>query len=347
MTETPTLVSHRNDIWTWLIIASVTLLIWYWAAGETRVTRTLHTRLEFVVAGAEPADWLIDPAAIPVDFEAEGTARAIRNAEEAVKGRRLSIALPAGAGIQRLDVTQLLRDHPDVQATGITIVSADPSTRELELDELVASPALVLPLPGVEADDVVVEPAQVTVRMPGAKRPLYGPDLTVEPVVPQRQLERLAPGTRHTLENIPVRLSEGLPAGLPADTAVEIDPPQVKISFTIRSRIRQVELDYPVRVLIAGPHEDHEYVELEPKQLRDVTVTVPDELARKIESGEAVVFAVLHLKSREREARITEKAVTYFMALRSDDTAEFVRATVAGSSEPPVISLTITDPPTQ
>jgi hypothetical protein len=334
-------MSHRNDIWTYLIIAGVTVLIWYWAAGETRVTRTLHTRLEFVVAGAEPADWLIDPAVISVAFEAEGTARAIRNAEEAVKGRRLSIAVPAEAGIQRLDVTQLLRDHPDVQATGITIVSADPGTRELELDEMVASPALVLPLPGVEADDVVVEPAQVTVRMPGAKRPVYGPDLTVEPVVPPRQFERLAPGTRHTLEDVPVRLS----AGLPDEGDVHIDPPRVKISFTIRSHIRKMKLDYPVRVLIAGPHEDHEYVELEPKQLRDVTVTVTDELAQRIESGEAVVFAVLHLKSRDREARITEKPVTYFMALRSDDTAEFVRATVAGSSEPPVIHLTITDPP--
>jgi hypothetical protein len=342
MTEGPTTVTTRNDIWTWLIIAAVTVLIWYWAAGETRVTGTLHTRLEFVVAGVEPEDWLIEPATLPVALEAEGPARAIRNAESALKGRKLSVQVPAEAGGQRLDITQLLRDHPDVQATGITILSSDPSTRELEIDEMVASPALVLPLPGVEADDVVVEPAQVTVRMRGRDRPLYGPDLTVEPVVLPRQLERLAPGTRHTLEDVPVRLS----AGLPDDGDVHIQPPRVRISFTIRSRIREIKLDYPVRVLIAGPHEDHEYVELEPKQLRDVTVTVTDELARRIESGEAVVFAVLHLKSRDREARITEKPVTYFMALRSDDTAEFVRATVGGSPDPPVINLTITPPPT-
>ena len=334
-------MSHRKDIWTWLIITAVTALIWYWAAGETRVTRTLPTRLEFIVAGEDPADWIIEPKTLSVAIEAEGSARAIRNAEQAVKGRKLSHAIAADVGRLPVDVTQVLRDHPEVQATGITIISTDPNTRELDVDEIVASPATVLPLPGVEADDVVVEPPQVTVRMPSRSRPLYVSDLTVEPVVQPARLERLAPGARHTLENVELRLSAGLPAG----GRVTIDPPRVKIMFTIRSRIREMPLDYPVRVLIAGPHEDHEFVELEPKQLRDVTVTVSDELGRKIESGEAVVFAVLHLKSREREERITSKPITYFIAILPDDTSQFVQATVAGSPDPPIIGLTITDRP--
>lgn len=336
-------MSHRKDIWTWLIITAVTALIWYWAAGETRVTRTLHTRLEFVVAGEDPADWLIEPRTLSVAIEAEGSARAIRNAEQALKVRKLSHAVPADVGRHPVDLTQVLRDHREVEDTGITIISTDPNIRELEVDEIVATPATVLPLPGVEADDVVIEPPQVTVRMPSRSRPLSLSDLTVEPNVSQRRLERLAPGTRHTLENVDVRLTAGLPAG----TNVRIDPPGVKISFTIRSRTRQMALDYPVRVLIAGPHEDHEFVELEPKQLRDVTVTVSDELARKIESGEAVVFAVLHLKSREREERITSKPITYFIAILPDDTSQFVQATVAGSPNPPTIGLTITDRPAE
>jgi hypothetical protein len=335
--------SHRKDIWTWLIITAVTALIWYWAAGETRVTRTLHTRLEFTVAGEDSADWIIEPRTLSVSLEAEGSARAIRNAEQAMKGRKLSHAIAADVGRLPVDVTQVLRDHPEVQGTGITILSTDPNTRELDVDEIVAAPAMVLPLPGVEADDIVIEPPQVTVRMPSRSRPLSASDLTVEPDVSQRRLEQLAPGIRHTLENVDVRLSAGLPAG----GNVTIEPPRVKIMFTIRSRIRQMALDYPVRVLIAGPHEDHEFVELEPKQLREVTITVSDELGRQIESGDAVVFAVLHLKSREREERITSKPITYFIAILPDDTAEFVQATVAGSPDPPTIGLTITDRPVE
>lgn len=333
------MTSPRKDIWTWLLIAAVTVLIWYWAAGETRVTRTLHTRLEFIVAGEDPADWLIEPKSLAVAIEAEGSARAIRNAEETTKGRKLTIPLPATVSRQPVDITQALRDHPGIEETGITIVSTDPGSRELGVDEIVSLPARVLPLAGIEADDIVVEPPQVTVRMPSRLRRLYATELTVEPVVDRSTLDRLVPGARSTLENIELRLS----AAQAPNSDVRIEPAMVKLTFTIRSRIREVKLEYPVRVLIAGPPEDHESVELEPKQLRDVTVIVPDELGRKIETGEAVVFAVVHLKSAEREARITSKPVTHFMALLPDDKAEFVRALIDGSETPPVIGLTITD----
>ena len=62
-----------------------------------------------------------------------------------------------------------------------------------------------------------------------------------------------------------------------------------------------------VRVQTAGPPEDTEYViAFEPKQLRDVVVSAPVDVIEKIESGDAVVIAIVHLKSTEKEARAGE-----------------------------------------
>ena len=123
-----------------------------------------------------------------------------------------------------------------------------------------------------------------------------------------------------------------------------LDPPEVAVTFNIRSQIRKHTLETPVRVQLAGPPEDSAYrVAFEPKQFRDVTVSAPDEVIDKIESGEAVVVAVVHLKSSEKESRIERKPVTCFLAL-FDDEAVPVDAEVGDTGEPrPVITVTIED----
>jgi hypothetical protein len=98
-------------------------------------------------------------------------------------------------------------------------------------------------------------------------------------------------------------------------------------------------------VQLAGPPEDRDIytVEIDPKQLRDVTVSADSDLIRRIESGEVPVVAFLHLSSREKEMQIESKRVSYFMALVSDPAGtRFVPVTVkAPANELPVIKLKI------
>ena len=51
-------MAWRKEIWTVVIVTVVTVLIWFWAAGETQEQRAVnYARVEFVVA--EPEEWLL------------------------------------------------------------------------------------------------------------------------------------------------------------------------------------------------------------------------------------------------------------------------------------------------
>jgi len=127
---------------------------------------------------------------------------------------------------------------------------------------------------------------------------------------------------------------------------VSIEPQRVRLSFAVRSRIRELTLD-SVRVQLAGPPEDHRdyLVDVEDAVVRDVTIRADTNLIERIEAREALVVAVLHVSSREKEQQIERKAVSYFLALYTDSTgtpqSRIVEAEVAGSPDPPVIRLQI------
>lgn len=223
----------------------------------------------------------------------------------------------------------------------MTIVSTDRSGAEIDLDEIVVAPARVIlqPTPGLSTRDTPeVTPGQVEVSLPSRLvRP--GQPLTVDAVVDQYRLAGLEAGVRHVLENVPVRL----PDRLAANPSVTVEPSLVTIAFTLRSLMREVSPLVPVRVQVAGSPEDDYEIVLEPKQLRDVVVTAAEDVARQIESGEATVFAIVYLKSTEKEARLARKPVSFFIALRPDGRGVVVDAKVAGSDALPEIALTVKD----
>jgi hypothetical protein len=119
----------------------------------------------------------------------------------------------------------------------------------------------------------------------------------------------------------------------------------VWLKFTIASQVSELTLDYPVRVHLSGPPEDSAYVvSFEPKALRGVTVKAAAPILERIRSGEAVVFAFVHLKSTEKESRIASKRVTYFLAVWPDG-AQQVEGTIEtpdGAEEVPTVGITIT-----
>jgi hypothetical protein len=96
-----------------------------------------------------------------------------------------------------------------------------------------------------------------------------------------------------------------------------------------------------VRVQLAGPPEDHlDYlVEVEDSVLRDVTIRADSNLIDRIEQREALVVAMLHVSSREKEQQITAKPISYFVVLYTDASGlthgRIVEAEVAGSADLP------------
>ena len=200
-------------------------------------------------------------------------------------------------------------------------------------------------LPGVvQTDgDIVVEPAQVMVTFPGRLMPSNPDDLIVEAVVDRSEIDRLSPGIPHRLENVAVRL----PRSLARDGTVRGEPAEVALSFTIRSQIRELALESPVRVQLVGPAEDTEFVVFEPKHLSDVTVSAPISIIERIESGDLIVLAWVHIKSSEKESRIERKRVAMFVAMPTNDenaAPVTVDARVGDAGETrPEIKVTITE----
>ncbi|MCP3903347.1 MAG: hypothetical protein GY715_06900 [Planctomycetes bacterium] len=328
---------HRTDIWSYLLITAVTVLIWYWSASETREERTLPLRIEFRVADA--AEWLIQPDTITVSIAAEGSRRAIANAQQI---SRITVDVPATIGTSSVDVADLVREHAQIEETGISVQSVDPDFIELDLDEMIDVPARVAleRIPGVQTQDrPEIDPPEVTVSLPAGLLAGGTRTISLQPVISAGAVEALEPGVRHTLEEVPLRAPNWLTEAGP----LRVTPAEVRVSFTIRSQIVDVMPPVPVRVQLAGSPEDEYLVELEPKLLRDVTVTVPTDLGQQIEAGDVKVFAIVYLKMSEKEASLDRKPVTFFIAMRPDGTAEIVTARVAGSTGPPEIELKITE----
>jgi hypothetical protein len=201
-------------------------------------------------------------------------------------------------------------------------------------------------LPGITTEgEVTLEPPDVIVAMPSQMRQRFPQGLpgAVEAALERFDLEQLEPGVSHTRE---VKLR--LPAELGVINDVTLTPSRVKVSFTVRSRIRDTRLQN-VRVQIAGPADDQDLyvVEIDPDQLQNVTVSADADLIRRIEANEVPVVAVLHLSPLEMQSKIASKRISYFVALvpQPDGTVrgEQVNAKVDHATEPPAVNLTISE----
>lgn len=331
---------RKDNILTYIIITAVTLLIWIWAATETREQQTFSMRVEFAVP--DPEDWRLEPQHRSPMLTVQGSRLALDRTQELAR-RPIRVEVSPLPGTKTIDLLSAVREHPEIEATGVQVLSADPASIELRIDEIIRVPARVRTyFPRVQTvGDINVEPEEVTVAMPRGLRQQFPTELIVEPTVDPQRLDRLEPEVPHTIE-APLRLADGLAMG----DRVTIEPPRAQLSFALRSRIREMTLD-SVRVQLAGPPEDHHdyIVEVEDAVLRDVTIRADSNLIDRIEAREALVVAVLHVSSREKEQRIQSKPVSYFLAMHTDATgaihSRIIDAEVDGSTDAPEIRLRI------
>ena len=334
-------MTWHKEIWTYLIVTLVAVLIWAWAASETRERKTIPSAKVQFVADRGAGEFAFNPADVTPSLNVEGTKLSVQRLTDLLR-RPIRITVPVNAARLTIDLADQLRMHEDVMATGATIVSADPATVDLSLDQIERVTAAVKPvLPGVTPEgEIVIQPKQVSVSLPQSVRRNLREDLSVEAFVDRSVLDGLVPGEPTTLD-ASLRFPETLAVGPEA----RITPPKVKITFTIRSRIRETTVD-SVRVQVLHASEDRAFdVEVDPKVLRGVTVLADSDLSRQIESGDVPVVAVVHLRSSEKEALIDRKPVSYFEAQiqDADGTWRYVQLGVKLGTPMSVINLRITN----
>ena len=299
-----------QEIWTIMLVTIVTVLIWVWAAGETRERKDpLNATVQFTVP--DPENWVIQPEQQSMVMVIEGSQLALRRAQQLLN-EPLVISVPAVIGRQTVNLPERVRQHDELRATGLSLISIEPQQASIELDKIERLSVAVKPnLPGVQTEgEITVEPPEVTIAVPSRLRSRFGEGFTVDAVMEKAELDRLQPGLQHTLD-VRLRLPEGF-----ATNDVRLTPARAKLTFTIRSRTREVRVD-TIRVQVAGPPEDADMysVEIEPRQLNNVTITADADLVRRIQNNEVPVIAMLHLSSREKETRIESKRISGFVAL--------------------------------
>ncbi len=339
--------NFRRNIPTYVIVTFVTMLIWYWAAAETRDQKPLELRLQIV--SPDPNAWVVQPDTTTVRLMIEGSALALEDAL-GLNSRPLTLELgtndlPLEPGHHSINLVDVLQRADAIARTGVTILSCDPPVLELEIDEMVRVAARVsLVVPNIRLENKpAIHPETVDIVLPSRLRGTLAPQPTVEAVAISSQIAQLEPGRLHRIE-LPVQT----PENLRLNDDVRIVPPTVQVSLTIASTIRETTLD-TVRVQVAGPHETANdfKLELDPTILRNVSVRGEAEIINAIESGRAIVVAFVHLSARDLENRITEKPVSFFEALSIDDGARSastnlpITALIDGRPARPIIGIRI------
>ena len=152
--------------------------------------------------------------------------------------------------------------------------------------------------------------------------------IAVTAVISDAALEQLQPGFDIT-EYASIRLPPSLDS-----SDVTIEPIGVNVTFKIRSKTQKWEIPF-VRVLIVGPAEEYAAfsITLPHVIVPKVEIESDTDIIDGIKSGKVTVFAIVRLKSSELEDRITEKAVTTFLAFTEDGAGHVVKATVEDPSQ--------------
>ena len=330
----------RSQLPTYLIVTVVAVLIWLWAAGETRETgeRTFHVQFTTQF----PADHIVTPKETTISVEIEGSRSALRSAP--AMGSPIVLTLDAGLGDHAVDLVRLLNDHPDLRDARVSVISTDPPSQDVTIAKLVSATVRVEDpnLGRLQTDGaILIDPPQVTVRLPQRLLGRLGAGVSVKALVDPAQLGRLNPG-----EPAQLTARVELPESLATQESVTVTPTTVTVSFTVRSNIREVTLP-TIPVHIMGPWKDHEEYIVEVAEadrfLENVTITADAALIDRIAAGDVKVFALVHISSTEKEQGIEAKPVTCFLALIPDGESTTVTAQLNGSLQPPLIHLRISE----
>lgn len=300
------------------VVTVVSLLLWLWAAGQTRETSTVEVLVLFVPGDAERS--IVTPAeAIAVSLDVQGARHELERATDRLSGKTITLRtgrpeVPAAAGPHTIDIAGALNRSEELTSLGVVAIGAVPASTSIEVMETATVEATILPVvPGVQLSGAVdVAPTKAKVTLPKALVTGLGASPTIEAFIPTIQANALEPGRRQVLD-VPLRVPEALEGQA---RLVRIAPERVKVTLMLQSRSSSTTLRL-VPVQIAAPPLDLDgyQVTIEPGNefLRDVEVTGPATTIRQLEEGRAKAFAFVHLTADDLARRVTRKRVEMWM----------------------------------
>lgn len=300
------------------VVTVVSLLLWLWAAGQTRETSTVEVLVLFVPGDAERN--IVTPAEpIAVSLDVQGARHELERAADRLSGKTITLRtgrpeVPASPGPHTIDIASAINRSEELTSLGIVAIGAVPASTSIEVMETITVEAKILPvIPGVQLNGAAeVSPAMAKVTLPKALLSGLGSDPSIEAFVPTTQANAQEPGRRHVLD-VALRVPEALEGQA---RLVRILPDRAKVTFTLQSRSASTLLRL-VPVQLAGPPLDLDgyqvSIESGNEYLRDVEVTGPAATIRQLEEGRIKVFAFVHLTADDLARRVTRKRVEMWM----------------------------------
>jgi hypothetical protein len=313
---------RKDDTIAILFVTALTIVVWVWAAGNTKYTSDETVTVFFSPPEGSKSTILPESTSLTLTFS--GTRSAVDSAKTACEN---GLFLTLGDTDEQLTLSEISRrisSLDTIKDTDALINDAYSKQFPLKIQtvELVEA-AIEINLPNVTVSgDATVDPATITLHIPKKIRKTFPKAITVQAVVSEAALQQLQPGIVHTKDAV-IRLPEGLEAA-----GVTASPNRVEVTFKIQSSTKTKDL-VQVRILIAGPPEDYSAysVNLARKTIPNVTIQADASLINGIEDGKVKVFAILRLASSDMEQQITTKRITSFLAIKEDGSGHELIAT--------------------
>jgi hypothetical protein len=324
-------MKRKDDTLAILFVTALTVVVWLWAANNTKHTSNEATVLNFKAPVG--SNTTISPASQPIELTFEGPRAAVDAAKVACSGG-LNVSLTLQDGKQNLaDLVNRINQLDLIKDTGAEVTATSPTSISLEIQTIEDVEASVEPTVQknvTTVGDFTVDPPIVTLSIPKELKGELPDVLVVEAHISDTLVARLQPGVMHTID-VGVKLS-----GLHGDIRerITISPETVKVSFKLESKTKKTTLD-SVPVLIVGPADEYSKysVTLHSNKISNVTIEANTDIVKGINEEKIKVFALLRLKASDMEQYISNKQITTFLAIMEDGKGKELKSTVEDSTQ--------------
>ncbi|GMV27563.1 MAG: hypothetical protein AMXMBFR58_35940 [Phycisphaerae bacterium] len=304
---------------TFLIVTTITVLIWTFAEAESLTTRTLRTDLDFAIDPqtqrfievTEKNSWTGRVEAV-----FEGSTASMGELESLLRRglvvRPGSGSLPSEPGSYDIDLAQILRSIPEIDRLGVSVTKAEPPTVHIAIDTLVTRDVQIVPVVLGAVVDGIVEskPGRAKMTLPRSLADRLPADATVSATVSADAVEKLVPGRTETVPGVTLRP----PAAMNGHPRVIIDPDRADVILKLKARTDVFTMpSVPVHIKIAVGEIGRWEVTVpdEDRFIRDVKISGPSDLVEQVRRGQIKITAVLSLSFDELERGIATKDVVF------------------------------------
>lgn len=303
----------------YLAVTAITIMVWVVAEGQTLQRQTIEMRLgitgdEQHAVAVEADDWT-GTIKVTLEGPASTTAGAQVLSGELMEMVPGQAGLPIEDGVHTIDLRLAIRELLSSRRSALSVVRVEPpsvAVRVWGLERVKQAVEVVLP-DGIEATNITVNPAMVTLMAPRGSLP---EGLSARVVLDAVTLAGLPQGRAVTLSDQPIEVLDRDGAALDGSLSevLEIQPGVVSIDLELQTRTARLVLPTVSIVVQLPPTELNRWDVQIPDSdqvLRDVTLTGPAPVIEAYRRGDRELLAVVRLGFEELEKQIESKRAEF------------------------------------